>query len=61
MKRVRVLRLLEYIYDSAELMVTDMARWGVKGAHVVVGNGGGMVIKSATLPPEILADEQETK
>jgi hypothetical protein len=51
---IRVLRLVEYNYPDAKRMEEDMARWTIpaNGSH----QAGNMVIKSATLPLEVLDD-----
>lgn len=49
--QIRVVRLLEYVYPDAETMARDMERWYVKGT---VRGGHGVVIRSATLPLEVL-------
>lgn len=53
MAKIRVLRLLEYTYDSVEQMDKDMALWQVpaNGQHL---HGR---LKSATLPLTILKDD----
>lgn len=60
MGKIRVLRLLEYTYDSVETMEADMAHWTIpaNGAR----NPGStakparLIICSATLPLEVLLD-----
>lgn len=52
---VRVLRLLEYVYDTPETMVKDMERWQIQR----VERHGDMTIRSTTLPAEILTEESE--
>jgi hypothetical protein len=49
--KIRVLRLLEYTYESVEEMEKDMKRWGVQGVR---GYNPRCVIKSVTLPLEVL-------
>lgn len=49
-KKIRVLRVLEYVYDSAETMEKDMARWAVP--HVQ--HGTRLTIRSTTLPFEVV-------
>lgn len=70
MKRIRVLRVLEYIYPSVEAMEADMAKWGIQGqmnplrrphAHYGTTMSGPLSIKSTTFPLETLADEGEGK
>lgn len=48
--KIRVLRLMEYTYESVEVMEKDMARWQVQGTEV----HGSIKIKSTTLPLEVL-------
>jgi hypothetical protein len=43
---IRMLRLLEYVYENEEVAAADMARW----THVV--NTGHMTMRSATLQLE---------
>jgi len=52
MSKFRVLRLLEYTYDTAERMADDMSRWTIpaNGSH----RAGQLVIRSAVLPLEII-------
>lgn len=66
MKRIRVLRVLEYIYQSVEAMEADMAKWAIHGqlnplrspsAHASTTTSGPLSIKSTTFPLETLADE----
>lgn len=52
-EKIRVLRLLEYIYDTPDRMIDDMARWQVQGTK----RYGNMTIHSTTLSPEILTEE----
>lgn len=47
---IRVLRLLEYLYENVETMDRDMRRWDVQGAFT----GDRMIIRSTTLPPTTL-------
>lgn len=49
---IRVLRLLEYVYDTPETMVKDMEHWQVQR----VEKHSDMTIRSTTLPAEILTD-----
>jgi hypothetical protein len=48
---IRVLRLLEYTYDTNERAADDMGRWGVpaNGAVHHGGRSGGMTIRSAVI------------
>lgn len=55
-KKIRVLRLLEYVYDNSEAMIKDMERWQVQG----VETHGHITIRSVTLSPEILDDAEES-
>lgn len=50
-KPIRVLRLLEYTYDSAESMVNDQLHWQVQGVY---RPNSKMVIKSTVLPLEVI-------
>lgn len=52
-KKIRVLRVLEYVYDDVEIMERDMARWTVP--HVQ--HGGKFTIRSTTLPFEVVSDD----
>lgn len=47
--KIRILRVLEYEYDDADCMMSDIARWGV-GANNVERHGK-VVIRSATMLP----------
>lgn len=51
MKKIRVLRLIEYIYDDVEAMERDMARW-----KLTAPTNKTMTMKSVTLPLEVLDD-----
>lgn len=53
MAKIRVLRLMEYIYDSVELMETDRAHWQVQGVYRPHTR---LVIKSTVLPLEVLPE-----
>lgn len=50
---IRVLRLIEYTYATSETMIDDMERWQVQRAKKL----SDMTIRSATLPPEILTED----
>jgi hypothetical protein len=50
---IRVLRLLEYTYDSVESMQRDMQQWKIQGG---LKTGPRVSIRSVTLPLEVLAD-----
>lgn len=52
-KKIRVLRVLEYVYDDVEVMEKDMARWAVP--HVQHTNK--LTIRSTTLPFEVVSDD----
>lgn len=52
---LRVLRILEYIYEDAEQMARDMSHWGI-GANGV-RNTGYVTIRSATMPFEWMKEE----
>ena len=49
---IRVLRILEYVYETPERMAQDMQRWGV-GANASYEAGRGLTIRSATMPAEV--------
>jgi hypothetical protein len=52
MAAVRVLRLLEYVYDDFERMQTDMENWSVPAwGTFKPGKHSGMTIYCAMLPP----------
>lgn len=48
--KIRVLRLLEYVYPDAETMEKDRAHWYVQGDRVQ----GAVRIRSTVLPLEVL-------
>ena len=48
--RIRVLRLLEYVYPDAEAMVADMGHWQIQSQRRM----GGTRITSTVLPPEVM-------
>lgn len=48
--RIRVLRLLEYVYPDAEAMVADLGHWQIQSQRRM----GGTRITSVVLPPEVL-------
>lgn len=52
-RKIRVLRLMEYVYDDAERMVEDMSRWSVGSQE----HYSRMSVRSTTLPPEILEED----
>lgn len=52
--RIRVLRILEYEYPSAELMIKDRERWAVKDT---VAYGNGLLIRSAVMLPTVIQPE----
>lgn len=54
--QVRILRILEYTYESAEAMVEDMIHWQVQ---TIYAPSVKVVIKSTTLTPEILQEAYE--
>lgn len=49
---VRVLRLIEYVYPHAGIMVADMDRWTLQGT---LRTPDGKVMRSTVLPPEVLS------
>ena len=53
-KKIRVLRVLEYVYDTPERMADDLTRWHVPPTATV--RHGSMSIRSATFLPEIEGD-----
>jgi hypothetical protein len=55
MAKFRVIRVLEYTYDTAERMVEDRKHWFVK--DITGPQIGGMSIKSSVMVPEIIEDE----
>lgn len=61
---IRVLRVLEYTYDSVETMEADMKKWGVQGTYSGPGRTPRaaeddpprrIVIKSTVFPLEVIA------
>ncbi len=54
MPKYRVIRVLEYTYDTAERMVEDRQAWFVQGFRHQLG---GMTINSAVMVPELIEDE----
>lgn len=50
MAKIRVLRILEYTYDTPEKMVQDMNRW----THTI--NVAGMVMTTTHMDPQIHED-----
>ena len=48
MGKIRVLRLIEYLYDTPEKAASDRLRWTESL------NGGGIQMRSAELPMEVL-------
>jgi hypothetical protein len=48
--KVRVLRVIEYVYPDAQTMVRDMANWGVQG----LGKFGQVTLNSVVLAPEVV-------
>lgn len=57
MERVRVLRILEYEYESMDYMDKDMGRWNL------AANGfkstGSMVVRSITMFPHPLEEQEQ--
>ena len=51
-EKIRVLRLIEYTYDTARAMAADMARWEIQGTRWQ----GRVRIRSVALPPEIVEE-----
>jgi len=58
MAQIRVLRIMEYTYDSIDVALSDMARWHVQGAHKPNTH---TTIKSTTLPMEFLDEPPRTR
>lgn len=56
--KIRVLRVLEYVYSDVETMEKDMGRWGLaaNGTHRA---GANLTIKSSVLPLETIEDAEE--
>ena len=52
--KFRVIRVLEYTYDSAERMVEDRQAWFIQGYN---GRLGGMTINSTVMIPELVEHE----
>lgn len=59
MSKVRVLRVIEYIYDTSDLAEADMAHWQMPaiGTRYL---GGGKVLKSAIITDLNFMDEPNT-
>lgn len=53
MTQIRVLRVLEYIYDDVEKMAEDMARWT---STISVPR---MTMRSASMPVDLLFGEPD--
>lgn len=49
--RIRVLRMIEYVYPDTGVMVADMEHWNLQG---VLRTPDGKTMRSTTLPPEVL-------
>lgn len=59
MTTIRVLRILEYTYKTPERMEADMGHWAM-GINAIRSVGmNGMSIRSATLPPHILPNDDQ--
>lgn len=54
-KRIRVVRVLEYSYDSVEAMEADMQCWEVQGVRRFSSR---LAIRSSTFPLEVLEEEE---
>lgn len=54
-KKFRVLRVIEYIYDSPEQMVEDRKHWVVQGTERM----GRVVLNSAVVTTEVVIDEED--
>lgn len=54
---IRVLRILEYTYDTPEIMEKDMARWQLgANATKIINAANGMTIKSSIMLPETTSE-----
>ena len=51
---IRVVRILEYLYENDERAAMDMARWTLSVDLPKNGSNGAMRMKSATLPFDAL-------
>lgn len=51
-QHIRILRIIEYIYEDADLMINDMSHWKV-GANATFEPSRGKTIRSAVLPAEL--------
>lgn len=54
MPKIRVLRILEYVYDNVEVMETDMSRWTMVSDPMWLG--GHIKMRSVALPLEVVLD-----
>lgn len=58
---IRVLRVLEYVYDNADDALDDEAHWFVQGTKVANKKGGAMrissVVVSRTVVNEVSSDK----
>lgn len=58
---VRIIRILEYTYETAEQAEWDMGRWQVQGTYWPKGLGNPTRVVSAVLPPTFLKADEPTK
>lgn len=56
-KKIRVIRILEYIYPSTEEMIKDMERWYVKNILHAGTKPNKITIRSTSLSPEVLENK----
>jgi Ribosomal protein L7/L12 C-terminal domain len=59
--KIRVLRVLEYTYDSMEAMALDMQRWGVQPTGYRKDNQTGTEIRSSYMLPEFMPGMAENE
>jgi hypothetical protein len=52
-EKVKVLRILEYIYDDAETAMNDQSHWQVQGIYKP---NSRMIIRSSVIPIRFLED-----
>lgn len=53
--KIRILRLIEYVYDTPEVMCRDMKQWTLQHSF------GGVSMTSTVLPPDILSQPETTQ
>jgi hypothetical protein len=62
MTKYRVIRILEYVYDTPERMLDDQKHWQASAGIRDYGGTqryGSMTIRFAVLPPEAFEEEAE--